>query len=185
MIICIDILLFVVFVALYWLYYVHTRVYVFVFLAFGWGHPGPWPWACTAVGGCNYTNVITYYLHMLCSTIHFFICLRISSTNKACKLPIMRIRLGRIGSINFSYVLKRDANPCFSIFWYVSARVDILRCVVIYIAYAYSPRSANEVKTFVPNSTFAQVVQAGHFLHLEDIEQSNAMLNTFVNNISH
>ncbi|PZC41079.1 MAG: Pimeloyl-ACP methyl ester carboxylesterase [Chloroflexi bacterium] len=54
----------------------------------------------------------------------------------------------------------------------------------LYIANAYSPRSANEVKTFVPNSTFAQVVQAGHFLHLEDIEQSNAMLNTFVNNVS-
>tara|TARA_Y100001970_G_scaffold78904_2_gene100588 strand:- start:11423 stop:12208 length:786 start_codon:yes stop_codon:yes gene_type:complete len=53
----------------------------------------------------------------------------------------------------------------------------------LYIANAYSPRSSAEVKKFVPNSNFAQVVNAGHFLHLEDIEQANAMLNNFVNNI--
>ena len=53
----------------------------------------------------------------------------------------------------------------------------------LYIANAYSPRSAEEVKKFVPNSSFAQVVHAGHFLHLEDAEQANAMFNNFISNI--
>ena len=53
----------------------------------------------------------------------------------------------------------------------------------LYIANAYSQRSAEEVKNFVPNSNFAQVVYAGHFLHLEDAEQANAMFNNFVSNV--
>ena len=58
-----------------------------------------------------------------------------------------------------------------------------IKVPALYIANAYSPRSSEEVKKFVPNSNFAQVVHAGHFLHLEDIEQANAILNNFVNNI--
>ncbi|MDG1989664.1 MAG: alpha/beta hydrolase [Dehalococcoidia bacterium] len=50
----------------------------------------------------------------------------------------------------------------------------------LYIANAYSPHTELEVKKFVPNSNFAKVVQAGHFMHLESITQSNAMIDAFV-----
>ena len=53
----------------------------------------------------------------------------------------------------------------------------------LYIANAYSPHTELEVKKFVPNSNFAKVVKAGHFMHLESIAQSNAMIDAFVKEI--
>ena len=65
----------------------------------------------------------------------------------------------------------------------VSVPGQLINVPSLYIANARSPHTESEVKEFVPNSNFAKVVQAGHFMHLESSVQCNAMIDAVIREI--
>lgn len=55
-----------------------------------------------------------------------------------------------------------------------------IRQPVLWVVSSESKQTAEHVRSYLPQAQFAQVVKAGHFLHMEVPEQFNPMLKRFI-----